>query len=194
MPSYIPVSGLPMIDEDEATGRVAEIFDQTKREFQIPYVPNGSRAMASSPGALAFYTDLTRLYYEHIGLPQSLSTMIFFAIAKKNNCTYCTAARELSCRTLGIDEELLTDVIEDLDNVRPERLRAIMNFVIKGSTDPQGLVEADYEELREQGLSDAEMVEIATTIALGKFMDTLADISKIEVDENIVKALSEMKQ
>lgn len=194
MPSYIPVSGFPLIAEDEATGRVAEIFDQTKRELQIPYVPNGSRALAASPGALTFYTDLTRLYYEQITLPQSLSTMIFFAIAKSNNCTYCSAARELSCRTLGIDEELLTDVIEDLDNVRPERLRAIIDFAIKGSHDPQGLVEADYEELREQGVSDAEMVEIATTIALGKFMDTLADISKIEVDERVVEALSEYRR
>ena len=48
----IPVSGIVMTEEDEATGEVAQLFDEIKREMQIPFVPNIDKAMAASPSAL----------------------------------------------------------------------------------------------------------------------------------------------
>ncbi len=46
---YQPVSALPMIEEEDATGEVATMYAAIRREMGLPYVPNASQ----SPGSLA---------------------------------------------------------------------------------------------------------------------------------------------
>ena len=36
----LPVSGIQVLDEQEATGDAARVFDEIKREMEIPFVPN----------------------------------------------------------------------------------------------------------------------------------------------------------
>jgi uncharacterized peroxidase-related enzyme len=186
---HLTPSGLPVIEEEEATGEVARIYDDIKREMQIPFVPNGPKALAISPGSLAIYWDLMRSFYQHITLPQSLTAMALFTIAKTNHCQYCSATNELVCRQLGVDEETLDALVEDLTKVYPQRVRAIIEFAVKASRDPQGLLPEDYERVRAQGVTDEELVETIFIAALGKYFDTLADALKIEVDPAVAQAL-----
>jgi alkylhydroperoxidase family enzyme len=55
--------------------------------------------------------------------------------------------------------------------------------------EPQNLVGDDYEGVREQGVSEEEIVEIISLAALGNFLDTIADSLKLDVDEAISAAL-----
>jgi len=47
------VSQLPRIQETEASGEVADIYDEIQREMGIPFVPNIDKMLAISPSALA---------------------------------------------------------------------------------------------------------------------------------------------
>jgi len=78
---------------------------------------------------------------------------------------------------------------KDLDNVSPKRLRAIIQFALQCALDPQGLTAADYERVREQGISDDELAQIIFLAALANFNDTLADSFKIEVEPGVLEAL-----
>ena len=42
--THVATTGLPVIEESEATGEVAEIYDEIKRELQLPVVPNYLKA------------------------------------------------------------------------------------------------------------------------------------------------------
>jgi alkylhydroperoxidase family enzyme len=95
----------------------------------------------------------------------------------------------LTCRTLGVDEETLTLLVKDLGNVNPERIRAIIEFALKVAKDPQGLVAADYDRVREQGVTDEEIVEIVTVAGFAVFSDIMADALKVEVEAPIAQAL-----
>jgi len=183
------ISNLPIIEEEEATGEVARIYAEIKRDFQIPVVPNYAKAMAISPATLAIYWDTVRSFYQHTTLPQSLTAMILFTIAKTANCQYCSAGNEFTCRTLGVEEETLRALVEDLGTVSPQRLQAIIEFALKVAGDPQGLVAEDYERMRELGVTDEELVEIILIAAIGKYNDTLADALKIEVEPMVAEAL-----
>jgi alkylhydroperoxidase family enzyme len=90
---------------------------------------------------------------------------------------------------LGIDEETLADLVEDLGNVSPKRIQAIIEFALKVAHHPQGLVAEDYEQVREQGVTDEELAEIILIVALGNYADTLADALKIRVDAPVAAAL-----
>ena len=56
--------------------------------------------------------------------------------------------------------------------------------------DRQSLTDADYEEVRNQGVSDEEMVEIIALAALGNYLDTIANSLKLPVDDFIAQALA----
>jgi alkylhydroperoxidase/carboxymuconolactone decarboxylase family protein YurZ len=77
-----------------------------------------------------------------------------------------------------------------LGNVSPQRVRVIIEFALKVSQDPQSLVAGDYQRVRAEGVSTAELLEVILIAAVGKFNDTLADALKIDVDDMVAEALS----
>lgn len=176
------ISGLPVVEENEASGEVGDIYAEAKQLMQLPFVPNILKGLAISPAALTIYWQAFRAFLLHSTLPQALSAMILYAIAERNHCQYCSAGHEMTCRTLGIDEETLDRLVKDLGNVSPERVREIIRFALKVNSDPQGLVAADYDRVRAEGVTDEELTEIILMAAMGRMGDTLADGLKIEVD------------
>ena len=183
------VSNLPIYEEDEVNDQVAELYNDTKRVLESPYVPNLMKALATSPPILSACNKIYRTFYEHISLPHSLIAMISYCVPNAKNCTYCAANGELTCRTLGIDEATLNMLANDLGNVSPLRIRAIIEFAIKSAVEPQALVEADYDNVRSFGITDEEIIEIIFIAGIANFSDTLADALKLEVDEMVANAL-----
>ncbi len=187
--TLIKVTQLPLIEEHEATGEVADIYAEIRRDMQLPFVPNMFKGVAASPSALRMHWAFIKAFYENISLPMSLVAMIHFTIAESKNCQYCSTANELTCRTLGVDEETLSRLVKDLGTVSPKRVQAIIGFALKAAYSPQQLDASDYDALREQGVSDEELVEIILIAAIGNYGDTVADALKIDVDEAVAAAL-----
>src|SRR5688572_18938371 len=173
-------NGLPTIEEDEATGEVAALYEQIKREWGMPAIRNFMKVLAASPAVLTTWWAGKRTFYRQTTLPESLITMIFYSIAVQNECEYCSAVHELSCRTLGIDEATLQTLIHDLSDLAPERIRATIEFALKVARAPKSLTREDYDSLREHGVGDDEIVEIVQIAAIGMSENILADALKID--------------
>lgn len=186
----IAANGLPLVEEDEATGEVAALYEEIKREMMVPEVPNFLKALGVSPAALAIEWAVLKALAEYGTLPRSLAAMISYAVAEQNECQYCSAAHELTCRTLGIDEETLDKVINDLPHLSPERIRTTIQFALKVARSPKSLVHEDYDAVRAQGVSDEELVEIILLASLASSGDVLADALKIDVDRSVSEALA----
>lgn len=181
--------GLNMVEEAEANSEVAALYEDFKHDFQMPTVPNYIKSLAISPPALRIFTDMMRTFGANIMLPQSLMPMICFAIARHNNCEYCSALHESSCRTLGVDEETLTILTENLSALNPERIRAIIEFALKAAKHPKTLTPDDYQGLRDLGISNEEIFQIIFISALGQFNDIIADSIRIEIDSEFKDVL-----
>jgi uncharacterized peroxidase-related enzyme len=180
--------GLYMIEEAEATGELVALYDTIKRDFQMPQVPNMLKAIAMSPVALELYVGMMRSFYSNLSLPQSLISMIGFTVAKQSNCTYCAAGNEVLCRTLGVDDDTLNALAENLGEVNPERIRAIIEFALKAAKYPKDLSSEDYERLRNMGISDDEILQIIFAAGIAVFADIVADALKVEVDSAPIEA------
>jgi alkylhydroperoxidase family enzyme len=76
----------------------------------------------------------------------------------------------------------LQQIVDDLDQLKPERLQGIVKFAMKCAEYPDLLTEEDYEMVREQGVTDEEIVEIISLAAIGTYFDTLAEALKLEPD------------
>ncbi len=95
--SELPISKLAFVDEDAATGEVAEVYNDIKRVMEIPFVLNIHKFAAGSPKVLAGTWDVFRNIFLQTSLPMSLASMILYSIA---------AARKMSVLQLGASGEL----------------------------------------------------------------------------------------
>ncbi len=184
-----PISQLPLVEKSEVGGQAAELYDNIKEVMELPFVPNIHKSIAAAPNALAGTWDVLRNVFLQTNLPMSLASMILFSIASAKNCQYCGAVHQLTCKTLGVEEDTLAALQDDLSAVAPERVQAIVSFAQKCALDPQGLTAGDYDVIRQQGVSDEEIIEVISLAALGNYLDTLADALKVPVDSVIRDAL-----
>ncbi len=187
--TVMEMSGLPIVDEEGAGGDVAQSYDDIKRIMEIPFVPNIHKVVANSPAALAGTWDVLRNVFLQTSLPMSLASMILFSIAAAKKCQYCSAVHQVTCKTLGVEEDTLAALDSNLEALAPQRVQTIVKFAQKCALNPQGLTAADYDAVRDQGIGDQELMEIIALAALGNFLDTLADGMKVQVDSVFKEAL-----
>ena len=184
------MSVFPMIEVEEATGEVAELYEEIQRDMGIPFVPNIDKALAGAPNVLRGTWEVTKNVFLQTSLPMSLAMMILYKIASANNCEYCSSIHKVNCMSSGIDEETLAALENDLESLSPVRVQIIIRFAEKCAFDRFSLTDADYDEVRAQGISDEEMIEIVGLTALGTYLDIIADSLKLDVDDVIKQALA----
>lgn len=177
------MSHLPIMDESAADPEVAEVFDEIKRVMEIPFVPNIMKSQGRSASALKGAWGALSNVFLGTNLPMSLASMILYSIAAARNCEYCSAVHKMTCKTVGIDEDTLRALEKDLEALTPRRVQQIVKFAQKCASAPMTVTEEDYENVRAEGVSDEEIVEIIALAALGNYLDTLADAIRVDVDD-----------
>jgi len=185
----LPESNLRPIEEAEATGDLAQIYADIKRDLNIPFVPNMVTTLAISPASGAAAWGLYGNFVRGTTLPRALQSMILYTVAESRDCEYCAAQNEMACRTLGVDDETLRALVEDLGSVSPERIQAIIAFALKVSHSPLDVDAEDFERLRGLGITDEEIVDIAVNAAMATFFDILADSLKVGIEPAIAEGL-----
>jgi uncharacterized peroxidase-related enzyme len=115
-------------------------------------------------------------------IPRLTKELIFVAISKDRGCLYCAAAHIACCRMLGIGQETLAQLLEDVRILPDSRLRATVLFALKCARDPQSLSAKDFEVLRGYGLKQSEIVEIIGMCAFAVYANIIADATAMEPD------------
>ncbi len=83
------MAAINMISEDEATGRVKEIYDDIKAQLGIDFVPNLYKVMAAKPGYLeANWKKVKSVMVEPGKLDRLTKEIIAVAVSAVNACQY----------------------------------------------------------------------------------------------------------
>jgi uncharacterized peroxidase-related enzyme len=185
----LPISQIPFIPLEEADPDLAKLYDEIQSVTQAPVVSNVWQILGNSMGTLTGTWHLFFNLYLEGGLPMTLKALILFSIAATHRCRYCGAIHEVTCRMLSIDEAHLQTIVDDLSYLTPDRTRKIIQFALRCADEPSTLTEAHYDEIREIGLTEGELVEIISLAAMGTYLDILADALKLEVDDYLQELL-----
>ena len=173
---YLPISKIPLVEEETASAEVKELYEairQTSGSLAVGYM-----GMAHSPLVLHMANYIFGEFMQNTILPPPLLFMIHYAISTTKNCICCSVGFKNACQSVGVDEEMLEALINDLDAVAPKRMQEIIRFAVTAALDPQSLVEEDYDRLRDQGVSEQELTEILFWASYAMLNDTMADASK----------------
>lgn len=83
------MASVTMISEEEATGRVEEIYAEIKSQLGIDFVPNLYKVMASKPSFLeANWKKVSAVMVEPGKLDRLTKEMIAVAVSAVHGCRY----------------------------------------------------------------------------------------------------------
>ena len=109
--------------------------------------------------------------------------MIAVTIAMRNNCRYCTRLHSNALEAMGVPQEVIHSCVSDPDLIEvPPTQRAIIGFAVKTSQDPESVADDDFQELRDSGLSDGEIMEVAMVANCENFLNTWSRLCQIRID------------
>ena len=99
------------ISENEATGKVKEIFDEIKEARQITEIPNFWKTMANSPETLERTWRSLQQVMGKGELDPTVKELIYVAVSITNNCEYCIKSHSLAARKKGATDGMINEMI-----------------------------------------------------------------------------------
>ncbi len=100
------------IEEDEATGKVKEIFDEIKSTRKITNVPNFWKYIANSPETLERTWNSTSQVMKPGALDAATKELIYVAVSMTNSCEYCTRSHTVAAKKKGATDEMIKEMID----------------------------------------------------------------------------------
>ena len=99
------------ISENEATGKVKEIFEEIKEARQITEIPNFWKTMANSPETLERTWRSLQQVMGKGELDPAVKELIYVAVSITNNCEYCIKSHSLAARKKGATDAMINEMI-----------------------------------------------------------------------------------
>jgi uncharacterized peroxidase-related enzyme len=165
-----------VVDEGDAQGAVAEMYDDDRGGVAAGQVPNYTKVFSARPAVYAGWQDLNGAIKSGMDLRRyELAT---FAAARRLRSTYCTVAHGnvLLAKDL-VTRDTLAGAAADpasapgLDDTD----RAVMALAEKVAADATSVTQADVDELRALGLSDADVTDVVLAAAARCFFSKTLD-------------------
>lgn len=166
-----------VIDPKTATGDAKSLLDAVQAKLGI--TPNFLRVLANSPKALEGFLGL---YGAAVGfsLDKATQERIALAVAEHNACQYCVSAHTAIGRGAGLtNDEMLLNREGRSDNARAA---AVLAFADAVNTNVGEVSQSDFDAARAAGLSDRELIEIITVVALNIFTNILNKTTQVDID------------
>ena len=153
-----PPANLSVIEEDQATGEVAELYAQFRSRFGRPDVPGILKCFATHPPLLRHMMELSEsLIFADGHLNRRQKEMIAAFISVQNECPYCADSHGFFFRVHGESSAL------------PEPDKAMLRFVQKTTLDSGSISEADIQKLHASGWDDTSIYYAIAACGLFNF-------------------------
>ncbi len=99
------------IEENEATGKVKEVYEEIKKVRQITEVPNFWKSLANNPETLErTWTSLQQVMKKG-ELDPVVKELIYVAVSVTNGFEYCIKSHSLAAKKKGATNEMLNEMI-----------------------------------------------------------------------------------
>ena len=99
------------IQENEAKGKVKEIYDEIKKVRQITEIPNFWKTMANSPETLERTWKSLQQVMQKGALDPVVKELIYVAVSITNGCEYCIKSHSIAAKKKGATDEMLNEMI-----------------------------------------------------------------------------------
>ena len=99
------------IQENEASEKVKEIFEEIKSVRQITEIPNFWKSLANNPETLERTWNSLKQVMKKGALDPVVKELIYVAVSITNGCEYCIKSHSLAAKKKGATDEMLNEMI-----------------------------------------------------------------------------------
>ncbi len=165
---------LQTITEEEATGRVAEIYKA--QQSQLGFVMATAKSFTPRPDLLPIYTEFIEKVRAGFSMGVREWRLITFIAAKHVPSTYCSYVYgQQLVQDLG-SKELVLAVHRDFRNAGLcERDVAMLAYAEQIATDASRISQSNIDQLRAAGFTDTQICDIALCASLRCFVSRYFD-------------------
>jgi uncharacterized peroxidase-related enzyme len=167
-----------MIDEQDAQGRLAELYDDVKKATELPFVPDMFRLLSTRPDLLETVVIGYRGMFHDGVLPRQIRELVCAWVSRVNQCSYCVGTHNFFYQVFGGPAEI-GDAIDDAetpdDLPLDEKTRVLLRLVTKVSREAYKVVDEDWQGGLDAGWSQEELLETFFTAALFNCIVRLVD-------------------
>jgi uncharacterized peroxidase-related enzyme len=176
---------------DQAEGEVLAMYEKT--QAAVGYVSNYAKVFSHRPPVMAAWSGL--LASIRANLDSRRYELITLAAARALRSSYCMLAHGSILRKQFYSAEQLTAIAGSTGGgeLAPADA-AMMAFAEKVAGDASAITEGDVRALREHGLSDAEIFDVAAAAAARCFFSKLLDALGVEPDAAYESLEAELKR
>ena len=176
------MSRIEPLTVESASPQAAEILTAIKGK--IGMVPNIYASMAHSPAALS----AALAFGEAMGkstLSAGVKEQLALAIAGVNNCDYCASAHTAIGKGAGLSEsELATSISGSSSDPKTHAILTLAKSIV---TNRGNITDNELSEVRNAGVSEAEIVEVVAAVAINTFTNYFNHIAATEIDFPVVR-------
>ena len=176
--SRYPVPRLEELPED-IRSRIQEVQDKAG------FVPNVFLTLAHRPDEFrAFFAYHDALMEKDSGLSKAEREMIVVATSGANGCQYCVVAHGAILRVRAKNPLIADQVaVNYLKADISARQKAMLDFAMKVSTEPNRISEADFAAVAGHGFSDDDIWDIAAIAAFFALSNRMANVTSMKPND-----------
>jgi AhpD family alkylhydroperoxidase len=104
-----------VVTEEQATGKVKEVYDDIKKTKGIDFVPNFWKALSINPDHLEAVWQKLKIVMNPGKLDYQTKEIIALAVSVTNNCKYCIHSHSAALKKTGLDNEAIGEIIAVVD-------------------------------------------------------------------------------
>ena len=177
------MSWIRVIPEEEAEGKLAEAYGEVAR-----HRGKVSRIMAVhslAPEAMAAHLDLyMKIMFEKGGLSRAEREMIAVVVSVENGCRYCTVHHAAALAAWWKDPERVVRLQRNPDSAGlSPRERRLTDYALHLTRAPAAVTEEDATRLRQEGLTDTEILQANLVVSYFNFVNRIAEGLGVEPTE-----------
>jgi alkylhydroperoxidase family enzyme len=162
----------------DSTGPTREMYE--RQQLSYGYVPNYAKVFGHRPEVMVRWGRL--LAEIRRPMDDRLFELATFAAALELKNTACSLAHGEQLAKFISEEGVQTLAEGETDDVITEAEAVVMAFAGKIARDASSIEQQDIDALKAQGFSDAEVFDIATTVAGRSFLTKILDALGVEMD------------
>ncbi|WP_159023021.1 carboxymuconolactone decarboxylase family protein [Formosa sp. L2A11] len=182
-----------IVSYEEAIPSVKKIYDDTKKKFQLPFVLNWFKCQGDNPTLLAGNWAKLKSTLMEGDIPKVLKQLIIYNVSKERGCDYCSKAHGIFVDSLSEEISPNKDFIVTENiyaTIIPESYRIAVKVVTKAALHHADITDSDFQELEDAGFDYAEIQELMAQADLANMLNTIADISGIKIDSELIEVCS----
>jgi len=168
-------------DASTGTAEVIEIFAEIEGAFGK--VPNLFLTYANHLPLLKANWDKVKAVMGAGTLSQKTKQAIAVLVSRDNGCAYCVAAHTGALRAIGVNDNEIKAIEEDLNQANfSAKERALIAFVRKANTAPARISDEEFDALKKTGATDAEIIEALGVMELFTSFNKFLDSLEVDID------------